>query len=473
MKNKLLKHTITFVTVLCMGLIQTSLIANAKTDKKTEKITVQPGRSATIVLRAPTSKYHKLVTFPGTEDELTKSLALSLPTNTSISFCVDQVNTVLYNVEIKVIEEKPKSGISSKPFDFSKVADMIGKFKSLFASDSSSKVKLVVDSGDKEISDISGILDALKNLEDKIRETGKLNKELDSLLYRTEDSKFYEGGANKVKDGFTKIQTDAQNATQQYFSKGTPEAIYDDAKNVIQKIRDAAKEFNIEAVLWCLPEDLSDTSNEIATAFRTVAEKLRAIQTATWSKFDTETRILANKIKFTCVFTPKEKNAKLQPITRVVTITGVPTGWIIKGTQGPFISGLISKPYRLGDADETKRKILELDKKFGDHVAFSTGALVHVYHSEFKWIGLTGGLGVDGDRKPQIALGGSILFNASEGQLFALTFGGILGKVQILDGYEKNDKITENTLPTKIVNRPSWFSAITYNFDSLLPFLSK
>jgi len=469
MKDKLLKHTITFVIVFCMGLIQTSLMVDAKTDKKTEKskkITVQPGRSVTIVLRAPTSKYHKLVTFPGIEDEeeITKGLALSLPTNTSISFCIDHVNTVLYNVEIKVTEEKPQAEKLSKPLDFLKLTDVIGGLKTLINPESGFAPS---DNSEKE-----AIVVALGKLEEKIRYAAALDKELDNLLYRTEDSKFYEGGSDDISTEFAEIQTNAQNATQQYFSEGTPQAIYDDAKNVIQEVRDAAKKFEIEAALG-LPKDLSDTSNEIATAFRTVAEKLRAIQTATWSKFDTETRFLKNQIKYTCVFTPKAENAKLQPITRVVTITGVPTGWIIKGTQGPFINGLISKPYRLGDADGTKREILELDKKFGDHVAFSTGALVHVYHSKFKWIGLTGGLGVDGARKPQIALGGSILFNASEEQLFALTFGGILGKVQILDGYEKNDKITENTLPTKMVNRPSWFSAITFNFDSLLPLLSK
>jgi len=421
---------------------------------------LQRGASAegiAIALRAPTSKYHRLVKFPhtGVEELIGKGLELSLPKNTSISFSVDQVNTVLYEVEVRVTEEKPKQGNSLKSFDFSKIIDQIGGAKAFIEMVLSlTDVSALRDAGEhSSTSETPSIADALVELEQKIQKVSDLNKELDALLYRTEDPEFYACGVTKVNDKFNEIRTDAKTATEKNFPPGTSQAIYESAKAAIQKVRDAAKDPKIEAALG-LPKDLSDTSNDIATAFRTVAGKLRAIETATWSKFNTETQILKNQIKFTCVFTPKEGNPKLQPITRVVTITRVPTGWILMGTQGAFMSGLVDETPGSSSGSNTSETD-ESGKE--DTVRLSTGGLIHAFHSKFKYGGLTVGLGVDGAKNLQVALGLSFLIHADEEKLFALTFGGIAGAVKTYNGSAEEDQS----------NRISWFGAITLNFNSL------
>jgi hypothetical protein len=336
-----------------------------------------------------------------------------------------------------------------KSFDFSKIIGQIGGAEAII------KKVLSLTGAEKHglTSKSPSLTDFLVELEQKIQKVSDLNKELNALLYRTEDSEFYACGVTKVNDKFNGIRTDAKTATQKDFPPGTSQAIYEAAKAAIQKVRDAAKDLKIEAALG-LPKDLSDTSNDIATAFRTVAEKLRAIETATWSKFDTGPRILKNQIKFTCVFTPKEENPKLQPITRVSTITGVPTGWILTGTQGAFVSGLVDQTPGSSSGSNTP----ETDESGkGDTVRLSTGGLIHAFHSKFKYGGLTAGLGVDGAKNLQVALGLSFLINADEEKLFALTLGGIAGTVKTYNGSAEEDQS----------NRISWFGAITFNFNSL------
>ena len=69
----------------------------------------------------------------------------------------------------------------------------------------------------------------------------------------------------------------------------------------------------------------------------------------------------------------------------------------------------------------------------------------------------------------QVALGFSFFFNTQDEQSFALTFGGIAGKVKDLDGYKDGDFFKgTGPLPTKLVTKVNWFGAITFNFTSLL-----
>ena len=249
---------------------------------------------------------------------------------------IDQVNTVFYNVEIEVNKGKQRAGLLPKPFDFSKLTVQVGRLKTLINPES--------DFAQTANSEKKALSETWNKLEKKIKDVAELNKELDILLYSTLDSKFYIGGPNKVKERFAKIQSDAKVATEKFFSQGTPQAICDDAEAVIQKVRDKAKKLGIELVLG-LPKDLSDPSNDIATAFRTVVEKLQAIETSTWSKADTKTRILKEEIEYICTFTPKEQNPKLKPITRTVTIT--PTVGLsgILFTGGPFMTDVRDDHY--------------------------------------------------------------------------------------------------------------------------------
>ena len=343
----------------------------------------------------------------------------------------------------------------------------------------------------------------LEDLESKVQEVEKFNKELKEILSQSEEPQFYSHGAA----GFERIKTDAETAAKAMpgMSKGTSQEIREDAEAAIAAVHTAYEEIGKKAPGY-VPKDLSDASNKIAEPFLNAAENLRAIERATWDKEDTQNRILATKVTYTCAITPKVEGTKQLPASKLkVTVKGVADGWIIKFTQGPFLSRLRDKPYRLeedvamncatsseansgmsapafmdmtaetdanavpmGNANtEIKRKIMAGGPE--DFVTTSLGALVHVSHSKCKWGGLSGGLGRDGANNMQVALGLSFFFNTQDEQSFALTFGGIAGKVKDLDGYAEGDFFKgTGSLPTKLVTRVNWFGAITFNFTSLL-----
>ena len=414
-------------------------------------------------------------------------LSLSLPKNTPISFGIDQVNTVLYEIEITVKEEKSQAKTSKSP-DFSGALDSIGKVISLFSSPN--KILNLRAAAESAAQGTNGnvaalteetvaaltealteeIVEALRHLEKKIKAIVELNRKLDKLLYESETPQFYE--AKNVNKAFAGIRKKAEVLTRESLNlsvPGTPEAICDEATKAIERAHAAFKVVGLDPFIVCLPKDLSKTSNEIVGAVLTTARKLQSIETAKWTEADTETRFLKDQVKYICVFTPKDENTNLKQITRVVTVKGYPTGLIIKTTQGTFVSGLVDETYVLDPPlalNPTEARTIKPGTQ--DPARLSAGAFAHVFHSKFKWLGFTAALGVDGAKNPQIALGPSLLINADEQKLFALTFGRILGRVKILNGYAEGDKFIGETLPTKTVNRFSWFGAITFNFDSLI-----
>ena len=463
--------------VFCIGLLQIGASAETENDEKaensekTDKTPESPVSDGglTIVLRAPTSGRHYLVECPGSENEKRFKegvLSLSLPKNTPISFGIDQVNTVLYEIEITVKEEKSQAKTSKSP-DFSDALDLIGKAIDLFSSPEKILNLAAVEGAEQGAKDIGT---ALTHLEEKIKAIGELNRKLDKLLYQSETPQFYE--AKSVSEAFAGIQKEAEVLTRESLNlsiPGTSQAICDEAMEAIECAHSAFKEVGLDPFIVCLPTDLSNTSNEIVSAVLTTARKLQSIETAKWTEVDTETRFLKDQVKYICVFTPKDENSNLKQITRVVTVKGEPTGWIIKTTQGAVMSGLVDETYVLdppSPSNSQENRTIKMGSQ--DILGRSAGVFAHLFHSKYKWIGLTGGLGLDGAENLQIALGPSLLINADEQKLFALTFGGILGRVGTLDGYAEEDKFVGETLPTKTVNRISWFAAITLNFDSLI-----
>ena len=428
-----------------------------------------------IALRAPTSGMPRLVKCPGSENEkvITKSFSLSLPEDTPVFFRVDQVNTVLYTVEIKVTEDTPKT-VPSKSIDFAKALEVIRKTIGL-SPPIASAVKAAADAPSTLENNASS---ALTTLEEKIKAIRGLNRELDKLLHQSEMPQFYEGDAKTVNKAFTGIQKQAECLTRKSLelpesTPGTSQAICNAAVEAIERVHSAFKKIGKEDLLFCLPKDLSETSNEIVTAVLATAGKLQRIETAKWTQMDTETRFLKDQIKYTCVFTPREENANIKQIIRVVTVKGYPTGLIVKFTEGAFLTQA-DKTYFLSPPSTngtTPRKIMAEDSKL--RVAPSGGALVHILHSEFHLIGiapaLTTGFAVNTAKDFQVVLGGSILFNASGNRTLALTGGGIVKKKELLrEGYSENDLFVGETPPTKKVPQVGWFAAITFNFDSLI-----
>ena len=492
MGKVLWKTAVLFGVILCLGLFH---------DGAAAEIPV-PDKGFTLVLRAPTSERPRLVKISHVDgerkEEVIAGFEVELPKNTPVFFRVDQVNTVLYSVEISAEEEKSMEQT---------VPEFLRKFlegDNAFAWIEVAKTALEgFESHLVPIETKMKAKETLEDLESKVQAVEKFNKELKEILSRSEEEpQFYSHGAA----GFERIKTDAETAAKAMpgMSKGTSQEIREDAAAAIAAVHTAYEEIGKKAPGY-VPKDLSDASNKIAEPFLNAAENLRAIEDATWDKEDTQDRLLRNKVTYTCAITPKVEGIKQLPASKLkVTVKGVADGWIIKFTQGPFLSRLRDKSYLLEDGamngatsseancgmsapafmdvtaemdanampmgnanTDLKRKIMAGGPE--DFVTTSLGALVHVSHSKCKWVGLSGGLGTDGANHMQVALGFSFFFNTQDEQSFALTFGGIAGKVKDLDGYEKGGFFKgAGPLPTKLVTRVNWFGAITFNFTSLL-----
>lgn len=533
MEKQKIKIIIFFLTpIFYLAMFQTQAITE----------TVQPDESIKIVLCAPTSGQPELVKITNPKEPKVfkryyharrhkrqvktagvkgatiaiNGFTLSLPKNTPVFFGVEQVNTLLYTIKITVAEETSETAETPDPLDWSKVYDSL---KTLV----SSRTNLTGDAKPSEVQN------AIKELEDLVKAIETLSKEWDALLYQTETTSFYAGSTAEVNARFAKIQTDAAASTQETLKelirdnrlvdsedvpaqpRGTSQEIFDVAAAALQKVNEAYKTSNTQPAKD-LPKDLSETSNEIATALRTSTEQLREIESATWTRYDTETRILKDQIKYTCVFEPKDKDSNLKTIEREVTVKGIPKGWVIKFTASPLtvLSGLRDESYvvRLPDMgnantgsgnsikapmtannptaemnmsdnstsdDETTPDVEinmnEIQRIGAEDIAnlSSGGVLVHVSHTKCPILGLSGLLAVDGNKNPQLGIGGSLLFNTAEEHTVAFTSGVIVGKVKRLDGYEAGykvgvDEFPSGMPPTKLVHRPSWFVAITFNF---------
>ena len=494
MRQVFLKTTMLLGAIFCLTLFYGGAAAEIP----------MPDEGFTLVLRAPTSGRPRLVKISRIDgerkEEVLSGFTISLPKRTPVFFKIDQVNTVLYGLDISVEEEKSTEQT---------VPEIILKFLSelsLKFSEESDAVALI----EEARSSLAALApeQALADLESKAQAAGKLNKELENILYRSETSRFYD---NDAAAGFERIKTDAETAAKAMFgiSTGTAQSICQDAAMALAAVHTAYDRIGAKPPVY-VPKDLSDASNKIAALFLNAAENLRAIERATWDKEDTQNRILATKVTYTCAITPKVEGPKQLPASELkVTVKGVADGWIIKFTQGPFLSGLRDKPYRLEDVamngatsseansgmsapafmamtaetdanapvdanatmvnanTEITRKIVAGGVE--DDVTTSLGALVHVSHSKCKWLGLSGGLGTDGANNMQVALGFSFFFNTQDEQAFALTFGGIAGQVKDLDGYEEGGFFKgAGPLPTKLVTKVNVFGAITFNFTSLL-----
>lgn len=418
----------------------------------------QPDHTVTIVLRAPTRESPELILSSAAEGEKNiKGLAVSLPHYTPVFFKVDQVNTVLY--EVTIVLGKPKAEKETAPVK-------------TFSADAALKV---IDKAKKFCSE-KAEKDALKALADKVKVIDGLNKELDKHLYRTETPQFYASEAVKVDAAFAQIATDAEVSTKNILQRprGTAQEICDVAVDALKEVHKVCVDKKKE-ILPHIPEDLSDRSNAIVAVFSRTAEKLRMIETATWSKADTETRILKSEIEYTCIFTPKEKNTKLKSITHQVRVT--PTTGLsgISFTVGPFMTDLRDDHYI------TRDNKIALGAQ--DRFAMPLGGLAHVVlcgkdFSRFSSaLAVSTGFALGTGAKDgtflvngQAALGISLLFSGAEGEgdMFAVTIGGIAKPVKRLNGYWVGDEFPKGSdQPTRSVYRGGGFIALSANFAFL------
>ena len=99
----------------------------------------------------------------------------------------------------------------------------------------------------------------------------------------------------------------------------------------------------------------------------------------------------------------------------------------------------------------------------GNNFVPSAGALVHVFHPKARFLGLSAGFGLNGSdviNDLQVGLGASLLLHTTEEEVFALTFGRLLGQVEHMEGDSS----------TNMVYKEGWFGAVTYTikFSNLI-----
>ena len=221
-------------------------------------------------------------------------------------------------------------------------------------------------------SSTKSLLDALAR---KVEAAHELNKELDTLLQRTEMPEFYNNPkATKIKKAFRKIAADAKDKAKAKklleLQHGTPRELCDVIEEALKEIYRAYKKKKKE-VPKDIPQDLSDPDNIIAAVFLAAAEKLRAIETAKWAKESRQQHLLSDQIKYTCVFTPRVDTQKLKVITHEVTVIPMIGLSGIKFTVGPFISDLHDDHYI---SDKNKKITLGAQNR----LAMPLGGLAHM-----------------------------------------------------------------------------------------------
>ena len=473
-----LKIAILLGIAICIGLPQIAATAGGKSEETAPKIPV-PEKGFAIVLRAPTSELPQVIQFSKArdgkiEEKPIEGFTVSLPENAPIFFRVDQVNTVLYTVDITVDGKESKTGEPSK-----------------FSSDKATKhiqeIKKRVQRVQSRCPDTAGkVKKALDLLESRITAVAELNKNLDGFLYKSEMWQFYKTDPMK---SFEEIKSDSRKYVQSILGglhQGTSQEICDDAEIEIAKARRAlmqwdekSNEASIKIILASLPKNLSDSTNPIAAVFVETAQKLRKIEIAPWYQNDVQTRVLGEKIEYTCVITPaitpNVKDPKLIRKKFVVTVNRIARLQGIKFTFGPFMSTLRDDHYISG-----KDQKITLGAQ--DRFAMPLGGLAHVII--FGWnfprssaaVALSPGFALGTATAPgelvlngQAASGVSFLFSGprGEGDILALTFGGIVKPVKRLNGYWVGDEFPKGSEPTKSVYRIGWFVGLTTNFAFL------
>ena len=469
MSNFGLKIAVLLVVILCVNLLHTSVVAETKSDKTEApaKISV-PDKGFTIVLRAPMSGNPQIVKVSKNRkgeinEKPGQKFSVYLPKNTPVFFRVDQVNTVLHTVEITVNGKEPKAKDPSE-FSLDKAINCIRVIHE-FCPEDADRVK-----------------DALGVLKDRIKIVGQLNQKFDELLYESEMWQFYTPDPMK---NFEKIKSKSKKLTQDLLGlrRGTPQAICDDAEEVIARVRKACEQLDgakKAVILAFLPKDLSDPSDDIAAIFLKTAEKLGKIETATWYQDDVQERVLEQKIEYTCfiipAITPEVKGSSLTRKKFVVTVH-TPLGLSgIKFTAGSFVSELTDDYYV---KDQNGKVALGSQNRF----SMPVGGLAHAVLCSKSFGRFSGALAVSTGfalgtatkhgqlvLNGQAALGGSFLFAgpSGEGDMFAVTVGGILKPVQRLNGYWVGDPFPSGTdQPTRAVYRVGVFVGLTANFNFL------
>ena len=317
-----------------------------------------PDEGVTIILRAPMHHLQVVKQVKGKPDEIIPGLEVSLPKNTPIRFKVDQVNTVLYKVQITATEEIPQheTGMEVWQQAFHLFAGLSEKYQGLFPSEERDH-KFVDDSSSGAAKDpMQQVVACLKH---KTQRAEKLGKKLDAYLQRTEKRQFYIGTAAEVNAGFERIKMDAAKAAQKTLelASGTHGEILKTVQKTHQEICDVLATSAKSSV----SKDSFDTTiNRFKTALTKATAKLERIENATWQQEDTQIRILKNKMKFTCVITRIAQDSEDDSSKRrefAVTLNPESWGILISPMPGILVSTLRDASYVVREKKDRGKEV--------------------------------------------------------------------------------------------------------------------
>ncbi len=473
---------ITLVVIFFLfGLFPSVSFAEDETKQTSAEIPPVSNEGVTIVLRAPMSKNCQVLKFAVGEDgkvnegEDIKGLRVYLPTNTSVFFRVDQVNTVLYNVEISV--EKQVSTVD----ETSGQSDSVGII-SLINRLIKEALAMILNPG---VADSEKKVAALGRIEVMKQKMKELNEEFETILYQSEMPQF---------SNYEIIKTQAKKATKNKFSKkddpfclekGTSKEL---SKKIIEAVTEVHKELTGSKKTRSERSAESDENSkkeEFTEVYEKTLKRLRMIETATWRKDDKQVCILENEITYKCVISPALKLSGSYPELKTenmeIRISGERKLSGPYFTTGPFWTGLSDEHYIKKAEIINDKNTHIIAKGIQDRYSVFGGVLAHFPFTSKNTnnirtaaafsvgLGLSNVLQSDGSSKLReipVTLGVSGLFaGKKDDSLFAITMGVISKPLERLDGYVSRDEYPSVDKITRPVRRNGFFISITVSSD--------
>ena len=349
MRQVFLKTTMLLGAIFCLTLFYGGAAAEIP----------MPDEGVTIILRAPMHHLQVVKQVKGKPAEIISGLEVPLPKNTPILFKVDQVNTVLYKVQITATEEisRQETGMEVWQQAFQMLfAGLSEKYQALFS------FSRLVDKGASE-ADEDPVQQVIERLKSETQQAEQLVKELDGHLNSTEKRQFYTGTAMEVNAGFARIKKDAKETAKKVLglSSGTSSEIRKDVAKTHQAICEKfASPKNPSAKSSVSKESFDTTVDLFTSALAKAAAKLEKIEKATWQQEDTRIRILKNKLKFTCVITliaPETEADKSKRWEFAVIVNPESWGILISPMPGILVSTLRDESYVVREKKRMRQKM--------------------------------------------------------------------------------------------------------------------
>lgn len=403
-------------------------------------------------------------------------LSTRVPEGDLVSFQVDDVNPVLYDLEIK--------GERQFLFDISGFITAMGKVQPQGETEGGNTSSAV--------SARSGPEGPIKNFNEAVKKFTSANKtftEGADVAKKLGDTMFnaeFDPPATEEESFEAKVQEASRNvvvasikSTDILGTKQTQFGAMQKALGDVRSTAQLARAFVISSTTFTeedkVPilagidamvkeaENAFDAAKPLLETVYTPADQAFRLVNSSWSRSHQSLELRENeKIVYTVKVTPKAKTLLSNATstsrtleTRTHTVSANAHGGLgLSVSTGFLLSGLTKRAYGVknGKIRETVR----------DDFSPTYGILLHAFKNDNRRITPAGSFGFNLE-------GGNLNFFAGPSLLFgrdkriALTAGVAAGKITKLDGVREGQDF-EGTVPTKDVYRPTWFVGISFNF---------